>query len=63
MFSHLLCHYVLNVCVLRPVEVSVSVATGLCGAGVSRGVDRSVRLPLPQYHSHTVRRAATSAGW
>lgn len=43
-------------------EVSVPAAAGLCGAGVSSGVDRSVRLPLPQYHSHTIRRAAASTG-
>ncbi len=49
-------------CVHRPVEVSVPAAAGLCGAGVSLGVDRSVRLPLPQYHSHTIRRAAASVG-
>lgn len=49
-------------CVHRPVEVSVPATAGLCGAGVSLGVDRSVRLPLPQYHSHTIRRAAASVG-
>lgn len=54
--------FVCVVCVLRPVEVSVPVAAGLCWAGVSRGIDRSVRLSLPQCHSHPVRRAAASGG-
>ncbi|KAA0722047.1 Claudin domain-containing protein 1 [Triplophysa tibetana] len=47
----------------KPVEVSVLVPAGVCGAGVSSRIDRNVCLSVPKSQAHPICRAAASACW